>query len=93
MIDDLPEPGAMKPGEMQKGVQPLDQIMTGLGLTNANLVDISTDQLTFRNVAKARKGRRIKFRIQTKVLRALNACSPEKKFRLEDLFNYEGLKG
>ena len=90
MFKNSHEPGEMKNQDMDKGVQPLDKIMTDLGLTNAHLVDVSADQLTFRNVAKGRKGRRIKLRIQAKILRALNACSPQKKFRFEDLFNYQG---
>lgn len=79
-----------QPNEMEKGIQPLDKLMTELGLTNANLVDISKDQLTFRMVAKGRKGRRIKLRIQSKILRALSACVPTKVFSLSDLFNYQG---
>lgn len=75
---------------MNKGVQPLDKLMAELGLSNANLVDKSTEQLTFRMVAKGRKGRRIKLRIQSKILRALNACLPDKQFGLHDLFNYKG---
>ena len=68
MTESFPEPD-----EMDKGVQPLDKLMTELGLTDANLVDKSTNALTFRMVAKGRKGRRIKLRTQCKILRALNA--------------------
>ncbi len=82
-----------EPEEMEKGIQPLDKLMTDLGLTDANLVDRSTNQLTFRMVAKGRKGRRIKLRTQCKILRALNACSPEKQYSLEDLYNYKGPEG
>jgi hypothetical protein len=89
-MNPLPEPGEMKSQDMQKGVQPLDQVMKDLGLEDVHLVDISKKQLTFRNVAKARKGRQIKFRVQEKILSCLNACSPDKKFRHEDIFNYKG---
>ncbi len=76
--------------EMDKGVQPFDKIMTELGLSDADLVNKSTNNLTFRMVAKGRKGRRIKLRTQSKILTTLNACSSERKFSLEDLFNYMG---
>ena len=74
--------------EMQKGVQPLDEIMTGLNLKNSDLVDKSTDQLTHKIVAKGRRGRRLNLKSQYKILNALNACHSAKKFLLSDLFNY-----
>ncbi len=79
--------------EMDMGVQPLDKIIRELMLTDTDLVNKTTDNLTFRMVAKGRKGRRIKARAQLRILRALNDCSPEKKFTLEDIFNYKGLAG
>lgn len=91
--DNTPEPGEMKSQDMKRGVQPLDQVMKDLGLDDVNLVDISRKQLTFRNISKARKGRQIKFRVQEKILNALNACSPNKKFCHEDIFNYRGPAG
>ncbi len=76
--------------QMDEGVQPLDKVMKALMLSDTDLVDKSTDNLTFRMVLKARKGRRIKARTQLRVLRALNDCSPEKKFTHEDIFTYLG---
>ena len=93
MTENVPEPGEMKEQDMQKGIQPLDKIMSDYAMTDTFLVDYSKGQLTFRNVAKARKGRRIKLRVQMKILEVLNACCREKKYRFEDLFNYEGPKG
>lgn len=81
------------PEEMNLGVQPLDRIMRELLLQDEDLVNKSTDNLTFRMVAKGRKGRRIKARNQLRILRALNDCSPEKKFTHEDIFNYKGPAG
>lgn len=74
--------------EMEKGVQPLDGIMTGLNLKNSDLVEKSTEQLTHKMVAKGRKGRRLTVNAQYKILNALNACHSSKKFTLPDLFNY-----
>ena len=90
MSENLPEPGAMKWPDVMNGVQPLDKIMTDLGLTGGSLVDISNEKLSFHNVLKGRKGRRIKLRVQNKILNALNACSPGKKFAHADLFTYQG---
>jgi hypothetical protein len=79
--------------EMDEGVQPLDKIMKQLMLTDADLVDRSTDNLTFKMMLKARKGRRLKARNQLRVLRALNDCCLEQKFTLEDIFTYKGPPG
>jgi hypothetical protein len=66
--------------------QPLDRILTGLGLTNAALAKASREQLTCKQVQKARKGKTITSNIQGKVLRALNACALDKKYSLNDIF-------
>ena len=70
------------------GVQPLDGIMARLALTNADLVRVSTEQLTHKMVAKGRKGRRISMKIKMKIVKALNLASPEEKFTPKALFNY-----
>ncbi len=67
-------------------VQPLDALMTQLGLTNAQLVHASTEQLSFKMVQKARKGRRLSRNIQTKILTVLLTIKPDLKLRLQDLF-------
>lgn len=69
-------------------VQPIDSLLTELGLTNADLVRASTDQLSFKAVQKARKGRRLTPNMQRKVLSALHALKPESNLMLKDLFNY-----
>ena len=73
---------------MDLGIQPLDGIMTWLGLANTDLVRVSTEQLTHKMVQKGRKGRRLTLKAQMKILKALNAASEEEKFSLKDLFNY-----
>ncbi|NLE65532.1 MAG: hypothetical protein GX606_06425 [Elusimicrobia bacterium] len=55
----------------------LDRTLTALGLTNDDLVRASREQLTFKQVQKARKGKPITPNIQGKILRALKACVPE----------------
>ena len=62
--------------------------MTRLGLSNTDLVRVSTKQLSHKMVQKGRKGRRLTPNIQIKILLALNALSPDKKFIVSELFNY-----
>jgi hypothetical protein len=66
--------------------QPLDKILMDLKLTNAALVKASQEQLTCKQVQKARKGKNITPNIQGKVLRALNLCARGGKYRSSDLF-------
>jgi hypothetical protein len=73
---------------MDLGVQPIDELMAKLGLTNADLVKASTQMLTFKMVQKARKGRRLTLNVQQKVLNAIRAAKPENNLALKDLFNY-----
>ena len=70
------------------GIQPLDGIMARLGFSNADLVKISTEQLSHKMVQKGRKGRRLTPNIQHKILNALRALEPEEKFVIKDIFNY-----
>jgi len=76
------------PQEHDLGPQPLDSVMTRLGLTNAALVSASTEQLTHKMVQKGRKGRRLTPNVQTKILSALHTLYPEEQFSLKDLFLY-----
>lgn len=69
--------------------QPLDTLMPRLGLTNADLVKASTEQLSFKMVQKGRKGRRLTSNIQEKILNALLAAKPGLHLRRRDLFRYE----
>ncbi len=72
----------------EKGTQPLDELMERLKVTNQDLVKTSSDQLTYKVVGKARKGKKLNEKMQLKVLHALQAVRPEMTFTLEDLFNY-----
>ena len=59
---------------MQEGlqIQPLDEIMESLSLKNDDLVKASSEQLTHKQVQKARKGKPITSNIKGKIVRALN---------------------
>lgn len=60
--------------ERDHGPQPLDRLMTSWGLSNHDLVEISTEQLTHKQVQKARKGRELTLKMKMKVARALNVA-------------------
>lgn len=73
--------------ERDLGPQPIAQLLESHGIQARHLVEVSTDQLTHKMVARAIKGRRLTPNTMGKVLRALNlACSHE--YGLTDLFNY-----
>jgi hypothetical protein len=76
--------------DMEKGVQPLDALMTKLNFKNSDLVEHSTKQLSHKVVAKGRKGRRLTLNAQLKIMKALNKLQSEKRYSLDDLFNYPG---
>ena len=77
-----------KADNMQFGIQPLDAILTRLGLANNDLVRVSTQQLSHKVVQKGRKGRRLTLNARSKILEALNTASPKEKFFPKDLFTY-----
>lgn len=79
----------MNDKQMELGVQPLDALMTRLGLSNHDLVAASTEQLSHKVVQKGRKGRRLTLNAQHKILNALNQLKPEENLSLGKLFNYE----
>lgn len=74
------------------GAQPIDSLMSELALGNHELVTASTEQLTHKQVQKARKGRRLTKNLQMKVKNAMEkaiaARGEERSFILTDLFNY-----
>ena len=80
------------------GPQPLDALMTEMGIENHELVAASTEQLTHKQVQKGRKGRRLTPKVQRKVVAALNAVLRQrphgddemKVLATGDLFNYHG---
>lgn len=58
--------------EREHGTQPLDGMMTAWGLGNHDLVDASTEQLTHKQVQRARGGRKLTLPMMQKLTRALN---------------------
>ncbi len=81
------------PDEMNAGPQPLDAFMDGQTLRNHDLVAASTTHLTHKEVAKARKGRRLTINTQRRVLEALNTCLRTREsapVKVEEIFNYRG---
>ena len=73
--------------ERDLGEQPVNQIMLQHNLKPHDLVEVSTEQITHRMVARAGKGRRLSQPIQIKVLNALNKAAG-KTYKLKDLFSY-----
>jgi hypothetical protein len=69
------------------GPQPLSGLMAEAGLKPADLVGSSSEQLTYKMVSRAVKGRRLTPKIQYKVLNALNKAAG-RQYKLKDLFNY-----
>ena len=57
----------------------IDDILKARGLDNSDLVKASIEQLTFKQVQKARAGRPVSANIQGKIARALKACGGDKK--------------
>jgi hypothetical protein len=82
----------------EHGQQPLDLLMEAWLITNHELVESSTEQLSHKQVQKARKGRQLTLAMMQKVCRALNITiwnrlsNEEKEIYFEymhrHLFNY-----
>lgn len=72
------------------GEQPLSVIMQRWGLANHDLVEISTEQLTHKQVQRARQGRQLTLSMMQKVARALNVAiwSRLKPAKKEEYFEY-----
>jgi len=77
----------MSDKELELGVQPLDKIMEERGLKNHDLVAVSKDGLTHKQVQKGRKGRRLTRHIQDKIVAALSSAAGE-PYKIDQLFNY-----
>jgi hypothetical protein len=73
--------------ERNRGAQPIAKRMDDLGLKAHDLVTASTEQITHKMVARARKGRWLTPHVRQKILNALNRASG-KTYELRDLFNY-----
>ena len=78
------------PESMDAGVQPLDAILTELGISNHTLVANAPVGLTHKKVQNARRGRRLTRRMQRRIQETLSKAAPDHTYRLEDLFTYRG---
>jgi hypothetical protein len=74
------------------GSQPINELLKKWGIDNHELVEASKEQLSHKQVQKARKGRRVTANIQKKILNALKSVTEERgldsEASLVDLFNY-----
>ena len=73
--------------ERNLGEQPISRIMESHDLKSQDLVSISSEQLTHKMVCRACKGRKLTLNVKSKVQNALNK-STDKKYSIEELFNY-----
>lgn len=73
--------------ERNLGVQPVAGIMEHHGLTARDLVVGSSEQLTYKMVSRACKGRRLTRNAQSKIRDALNRCTG-KAYAMDELFTY-----
>ncbi len=67
--------------------QPIAGIIAEHKLAACDLVSASTENITFKMVSRACKGRRLTPHVQQKICNALNTASG-KTFAITDLFNY-----
>lgn len=58
--------------ERDHGPQPLDEMMFARRLDNHDLVNASLEQLTHKQVQRARKGRQLTLKMMQKITRAYN---------------------
>ena len=75
--------------ERNLGEQPLAGLMDAAGLQPRDLVAASGEQLTFKMIARARKGRRLTLHMQAKIARALTRAAG-RPYTTGELFNYAG---
>ena len=78
-------------GEINRdlGEQPLAGVMAANGLKPAEVVAASTEQITFKMVSRAVKGRRLTANVQGKIVRAVSRAAG-REYSAAELFNYAG---
>ena len=69
------------------GEQPLVKIMEEHKIGPRDLVENSTEQITYKMVSRACKGRRLTQNVKCKILNAL-MNSTKNRFAMEELFTY-----
>jgi hypothetical protein len=73
--------------ERNFGEQPIAQIMINYDIKAKDLVDSSTEHVTYKMVSRACKGRRLTPNIKSKICNALNKVT-DRKYSMEELFTY-----
>ena len=73
--------------ERNLGEQPIARLMAEQGLKAGDLVAISTEQITYKMVSRACKGRRLTLNVQSKIRNAVNK-STGKTYSMQELFTY-----
>lgn len=73
--------------EKDFGEQPIKQIMEQHNLESSQLISASTENITYKMLARACKGRRLNPTVQQKICNALNNATG-KVFLIKDLFTY-----
>ncbi len=69
------------------GEQPLANIMKECGIEGKDMVESSTEQITYKMVSRACKGRRLTENVKHKILNALINAT-KRHFKIEELFTY-----
>ena len=69
------------------GEQPLAKIISEHNLKPTDIVNASTEQITYKMISRAVKGRRLSPKVKDKILRALNSLT-ENSYSIKDIFNY-----
>ena len=78
-------------GMMERGLQPLDDVLNSRGWDNHDVVRQIPVGHTHKMVQKGRAGRRLTRKTQFRILEAVRKLAgDERAFSLEDLFNYRG---
>ncbi len=69
------------------GEQPIAGIISEKNLRPCDIVNASTEQITYKMIARAVKGRRLSPKVRNKILRAINSLT-ENQYSSKDIFNY-----
>ena len=69
------------------GEQPIVKIISEKNLKSRDIVNASTEQVTYKMISRAVKGRRLSPKVQNKILRAINILTGN-RYSLKDIFNY-----
>ena len=69
------------------GEQPIASIISEKNLKPDDIVNVSTEQITYKMISRALKGRRLLPKVQNKILHTINSLT-KNQYSLKDIFNY-----